>query len=516
MRVTLELPNFIIELSSAFANGCAPLLIDTMRARTASHFLQGREVNKPLVFQNLPYGSLDRQTLDLYLPSQQGWSSRYSEASGVPLVVFVHGGGWRRGNKQAWRYYFSCQDTNLFAALYMWYVGLYGNVGEAFARRGIPCAVINYRLGNLTGADSKLEAFVSTTVSFCTFVFPVTALHYSWKAYSTLLSSWESVVSPGTSDLGSAPAPGHSAVPLILAASAIAYWFALRISSGHLCLTPRIHLGALCSSAVAALVVIGLSRSPQAALVAFALSMGIAAVRFHARAQARQGVTKFPQQLEDVALAANWGVSESARNFLGLAGSALPVKTVLAGHSAGAHLSSVLACTPGLRPAHLAGVLCISGIYNVEEQLTLSSLLERFYLKPIFTMEEAKKDGSPSWLIEQHGAREREEGGKGDMNSGSREVAPRWMIATAEYDATLVGDADKFKKRLDEVGDEFFKSGEVERVVAAGTNHFGVIVNFGRKGGTKDLAERSAIWVESVIGLHQQEVSQAAVTTKRL
>jgi acetyl esterase/lipase len=55
-----------------------------------------------------------RHTLDRYLP--QG-------AKDCPVLVFVHGGTWRSGNK-----------------------GRYGGVGQLFARHGIATAVINYRL----------------------------------------------------------------------------------------------------------------------------------------------------------------------------------------------------------------------------------------------------------------------------------------------------------------------------------------------------------------------------------
>lgn len=62
-----------------------------------------------------------RQQLDLYTP--RGLDS-------FPVVVFVHGGYWVG------------QDKDYFAPIF----GLYGNVGRALAKRGIACAVINYRL----------------------------------------------------------------------------------------------------------------------------------------------------------------------------------------------------------------------------------------------------------------------------------------------------------------------------------------------------------------------------------
>jgi arylformamidase len=41
----------------------------------------------------IPYGSDPRQAVDVYLPSQA------RPAGGHPLIVYVHGGGWRNGNR---------------------------------------------------------------------------------------------------------------------------------------------------------------------------------------------------------------------------------------------------------------------------------------------------------------------------------------------------------------------------------------------------------------------------------
>ena len=50
------------------------------------------------VIENIPYADMDnpRQTLDLMLPKV-----RRGEA--LPVVVFIHGGGWRNGNKERGR-----------------------------------------------------------------------------------------------------------------------------------------------------------------------------------------------------------------------------------------------------------------------------------------------------------------------------------------------------------------------------------------------------------------------------
>jgi arylformamidase len=68
------------------------------------------------VHKNLSYytgpDSTPRHTLDLYLPEGE-----------YPVLLFVHGGGWELGDKDA-----------------------YTHVGETFAHNGIGTAVISYRL----------------------------------------------------------------------------------------------------------------------------------------------------------------------------------------------------------------------------------------------------------------------------------------------------------------------------------------------------------------------------------
>jgi acetyl esterase/lipase len=58
-----------------------------------------------------------KHKLDLYLPKGQ---------KDFPVLFFVHGGGWRSGDKN--------------------YFGVYSNLGTFFARHGVGTVVINYRL----------------------------------------------------------------------------------------------------------------------------------------------------------------------------------------------------------------------------------------------------------------------------------------------------------------------------------------------------------------------------------
>jgi acetyl esterase/lipase len=64
---------------------------------------------------DVAYGSDPRQKLDIYMPREH--------AGDLPVVLFVHGGSWQKGNKNP-----------------------YGFVGRAIAARGFMVMVINYRL----------------------------------------------------------------------------------------------------------------------------------------------------------------------------------------------------------------------------------------------------------------------------------------------------------------------------------------------------------------------------------
>src|SRR5262245_52571638 len=74
---------------------------------------------KDVAYDSSPTADPVRHKLDLYLPKG---------AKSFPVMVFVHGGAWKSGNKN-----------------------LYEPLGETFAKQGIGTAVINYRLTDRKG-----------------------------------------------------------------------------------------------------------------------------------------------------------------------------------------------------------------------------------------------------------------------------------------------------------------------------------------------------------------------------
>lgn len=82
--------------------------------------LPKEQVHTDVIYYHGPGADQRKHLLDFYMP----------QGKGAPVLVFVHGGGWRTGDK----------------ALKFGDADPYGNIGRFYAARGIGVAVINYRL----------------------------------------------------------------------------------------------------------------------------------------------------------------------------------------------------------------------------------------------------------------------------------------------------------------------------------------------------------------------------------
>ena len=110
-----------------------------------------------------------KHQLDLFLPN-------HLPPSKCPIVVFVHGGSWIRGDRRGFRHFFSFYDTNLLVAVLLYYYGVYWNVGRSFAESGIACAVVSYRLSCLEFPWVLLELFSSMLMSLTAVLVPLSLL----------------------------------------------------------------------------------------------------------------------------------------------------------------------------------------------------------------------------------------------------------------------------------------------------------------------------------------------------
>lgn len=88
-----------------------PILLERWIKRSADH--RDLKLSHSLARVDLPYGSGERKKLDYF----------YSGDAKGPLLIYIHGGYWQRGDKS-----------------------MYSFVSEAFIKQGISVAVLNYNL----------------------------------------------------------------------------------------------------------------------------------------------------------------------------------------------------------------------------------------------------------------------------------------------------------------------------------------------------------------------------------
>ena len=117
------------------------------------------------VRRDLAYStSHERCRYDLYSPTTSSGQpvAGAGRTGRTPLLLFVHGGSWQRGDRLSWRYSVSAKDTNLLVAL--WHLCCtrqHENVGAAFSERGFTTAVVSYRLACLPLPLRLLEVLSS-------------------------------------------------------------------------------------------------------------------------------------------------------------------------------------------------------------------------------------------------------------------------------------------------------------------------------------------------------------------
>jgi acetyl esterase/lipase len=107
-----------------------------------NYYFAGGKVERRLDVPYVSPGSDPKRQLDLYLPQRN--------ATGFPIVVFIHGGYW------------NALDRRWLQPL----IGAYGNVGVAFARHGIAAAIVGYRqYPRIRSGDESLDD-IATAVRF--------------------------------------------------------------------------------------------------------------------------------------------------------------------------------------------------------------------------------------------------------------------------------------------------------------------------------------------------------------
>ena len=114
------MPCLMLLAAAMTVGGCAVVYRAGMEVLYHEESLPASRTVIDVAYRDDPAADAEKHRLDLYLPVGEGW----------PTVVFVHGGGWRTGDKN----------------LSVGGADIYANIGRYLARRGIGAAVINYRL----------------------------------------------------------------------------------------------------------------------------------------------------------------------------------------------------------------------------------------------------------------------------------------------------------------------------------------------------------------------------------
>jgi acetyl esterase/lipase len=119
LRLTLQ--RIAIGLLAAFFSACSPVKLLNSMIPTDSYSIK----------ENIAYGELNRQKLDIYIPKKKGDKP-------LPVVLFYYGGGWDSGEK----------ENYLFVA-------------EAFTSKGYLTVIPDYRVF----PDVKFPEFMRDPVS---------------------------------------------------------------------------------------------------------------------------------------------------------------------------------------------------------------------------------------------------------------------------------------------------------------------------------------------------------------
>lgn len=367
--------------------------------------------------------------------------------SGVPFVLFFHGGGWRRGGRAAWTHYLYF-DVNFLVAFMQFVIGTYGNIGETLARNKIACAIVSYPLteaGALTLLAEMVCSYIMSTLFVLFVTMPILGLLVLFQLVSNSShNTWKLMFKTDYSNFIAGLILIMILTNLIKALLFITRRKQFNISSNLLscyCLIGTIEL--LISYRTQSLLVLMVST--------LILNEG---VLFYLRRQ-RHGAS-YKQQVQAVVQAIKWAKRFSEEHYY-----TDPERLYLMGHSAGGHLATLSALdhsaltSVSCSSADLKGIISISGVYDL---LCLNThLLRPIYLLPTFGRNPAK------WLSAspQHRAKQ----------TTSSETTPKFLLILAEKDLFLRAQSFQFAKTLKEL-DYDCQHVEIEK-----TNHFNIITN---------------------------------------
>ncbi|EDV23157.1 uncharacterized protein TRIADDRAFT_58157 [Trichoplax adhaerens] len=389
----------------------------------------------------------DKQMLDLYLP-------KAADPSTVPIVVFVHGGGWRRGDRKAFRYYFSKYDVNLFAAMLMVRWGIYENVGKAFARSGIACAVVSYRLSRLKFPYLILELLSSFLMTMAIICWPILA--YSWVIVRYVFAATHFAIT-----LNDCLMLLWSTTPLL---------FVIFCLSMTIYPPPKRTILLLPLSLLLLLIINYLSPfKPYFHYYILYITTTIAMLSLLQTFLMDDKVNhrdsnideiRHPTHVNDVALSVKWLTEYGKKTKL-----YNPQSLYLCGHSAGGHIISLLSLDQsylnnvGVQSSNVKAAISISGVYDLG--WLSRSVLKQFYLNPAFGNDPA------TWV---------KASPYNHITRAKSEITPPFLIINPKHDfLPLLNDANRFMASLRK------NNFRCKHFITPNRNHLTIMKEFGLK-----------------------------------
>lgn len=292
-----------------------------------------------------------------------------------PFVIFIHGGGWRRGAREAWKHYIY-YDVNFLVAIFLFLFGTYRNIGESLAERGVGCAVISYPLSEATLGFLCFEMFISY-LQCCVVVLPVVFVLSYFSAVLDIYNPYNLLSNNTlTDDIITLIYMTTVAVNFLTIIVMCLKRDQMKINITHL----RWYLTSLI------FVLFALSVSEKCfQLVKYGLLVLTFVVNqfFIINRRLSRRMTNYEHQLHVLAQAVRW-----ARNLSQTTPEVDPNNLFLMGHSAGGHLASLITLDERhlnkvhCSPKNIRGVISVSGVYCLRTLTGL--LLKPLYLVPAF------------------------------------------------------------------------------------------------------------------------------------
>ncbi|XP_060585844.1 uncharacterized protein LOC132741641 [Ruditapes philippinarum] len=383
-----------------------------------------------------------------------------SESKSVPFVLFIHGGGWRRGGRSAWKHYLFF-DVNFLVAFLQYFIGSYGNIGEVLAQNNIACAIVSYPLteaGPVVLIVEMLLSYIQSVFVIFVLCLPIHGLLLLFlygivdnsRFYVTReLIYLENGVITNLNTL--------FLITLTFTNSVIATLFFFKRKEFNISI---MHIRLFGLSLFAVLVLSFYSNSLLHYLAISTLILTQTMI-FYQRIR-RYGST-YDGQVKAVAQAVRW-----AKCFCEETGHIDINRLYLMGHSAGGHLATLSALDESIlaevacSTEDVKGVISISGVYDL---LCLNKhWLRHVYLEPTFgTSSKQWLQASPEHLAQR---------------SKSANTMPKFLLILAEYDIFLKSQSYKFAQTLGKL------NLECKHVEISKSNHFNVVTNTSTGKGT--------------------------------